>query len=41
LCQSFTEQCPNIKLVMGGGGGGGGREVEGKVRGTPRLALLD
>ncbi|XP_020608067.1 conserved oligomeric Golgi complex subunit 1-like isoform X2 [Orbicella faveolata] len=34
LCQSFTEQCPNIKLVMGGGGGGG--EVEGKVRGTPR-----
>ena len=37
LCQSFTDQCPNIKLVMEGGGGG---EVEGNVRGTPRLALL-
>ena len=37
LCQSFTEQCPNIKLVIEGGAGG---EVEGKVRGTPRLALL-
>ncbi len=35
LCNSFTEQCPNIKLVMGGG------EAEAnKGRGTPRLVCI-